>query len=72
VWNVADANEMVIVLGHRPFSLSTGAAIPVLVKVTKVRGEEVPSKTVEWASQKTCKAAPEIRDSSCNDCSCCV
>jgi hypothetical protein len=60
-----------IVLGHRPFSLTTGAAIPVLVKATTLNGAEEPSKTLPWASQKTCAAPPAIRDSSCNDCSCC-
>jgi broad specificity phosphatase PhoE len=60
------------VLGHRPFSLSTGSAIPVLVKSTRVRGAREPSPTTAWAVQKTCAAAPTIREPSCNDCSCCV
>jgi broad specificity phosphatase PhoE len=61
-----------VVLGHRSFSLSTGAAIPVLVKVTTVNGDAPPTTTVPWSSQKTCAAPPTIRDSSCNDCSCCT
>lgn len=60
------------VLGHRSFSLSTGAAIPVLVKATTVNGDAPATTTVPWNSQKTCAAPPTIIDSSCNDCSCCT
>jgi broad specificity phosphatase PhoE len=66
------ADDLGLVLGHRTFSLSTGSAIPVLVKATTVGGEAPPTKTVPWNSQKTCAAPPTIRDSSCNDCSCCT
>lgn len=60
------------VLGHRVFALSTGAAIPVLIKVVVLKGEGPASTTLPYAAQKTCVAPPEIRDASCNDCSCCV
>ncbi|OAK94499.1 phosphoglycerate mutase-like protein [Phaeosphaeriaceae sp. SRC1lsM3a] len=60
------------VLGHRAFRLATGSAIPVLVKVTILPGAGVPSKTKPYDSQKTCAKPPTIKDSSCNDCSCCT
>lgn len=60
------------VLGHRAFSLSTGASIPVLVKATTVKGSGPATSTVPYPAQKTCAAPPTIRDSSCNDCSCCL
>ncbi|KAH6620510.1 histidine phosphatase superfamily [Boeremia exigua] len=60
------------VLGHRVFRLATGAAIPVLVKQTTPTGDAPATTTVPWNSQATCTAPPTIRDSSCNDCSCCL
>ncbi|KAF2440712.1 phosphoglycerate mutase-like protein [Karstenula rhodostoma CBS 690.94] len=60
------------VLGHRVFGLSTGAAIPVLVKATTVVGSAPATSTLPYAPQKTCAVPPAIRDSSCNDCSCCT
>lgn len=59
------------VLGHRVFGLSTGAVIPVLVKASTLVGASPATSTVAWPSQKTCAVAPTVRDSSCNDCSCC-
>ncbi|KAF2027018.1 phosphoglycerate mutase-like protein [Setomelanomma holmii] len=60
------------VLGHRVFSLSTGAAIPVLVKATALNGDGPATTTLPYTPQKTCATPPTIRDSSCNDCSCCT
>ncbi|USP82282.1 hypothetical protein yc1106_09556 [Curvularia clavata] len=60
------------VLGHRDFRLSTGAAIPVLLKVTTLNTRPVPTTTLPYEPQKTCATPPAIRDSSCNDCSCCL
>ncbi|KAF1841544.1 phosphoglycerate mutase-like protein [Cucurbitaria berberidis CBS 394.84] len=60
------------VLGHRVFSLSTGSVIPVLVKADLVIGDAPATTTLPYAAQKTCTAPPTIRDSSCNDCSCCL
>jgi broad specificity phosphatase PhoE len=60
------------VLGHRDFSLSTGAVLPVLVKATTLKGNGPATTTVPFTPQKTCAAPPPIRDSSCNDCSCCI
>ncbi|KAL6712377.1 putative phosphoglycerate mutase pmu1 [Coniothyrium glycines] len=60
------------VLGHRNFSLSTGSAIPVLVKITTLNISPPATSTRPYTPQKTCATPPTIRDSSCNDCSCCT
>jgi hypothetical protein len=60
------------VLGHRVFSLNTGSAIPVLVKATTLNTPPTATTTLPYTAQKTCAAPPTIRDSSCNDCSCCT
>ena len=59
------------VLGHREFRLSTGAVIPVLLKVTTLNKRPPPTTTLPYDPQKTCAVPPAIRDPSCNDCSCC-
>ncbi|KAF2643515.1 phosphoglycerate mutase family protein [Massarina eburnea CBS 473.64] len=66
-----EIGSLLRVLGHRAFGLSTGAAIPVLVKATTVRGESPVTTTIPYPAQKTCALPPTIRDPSCNDCSCC-
>ncbi|OCK82547.1 phosphoglycerate mutase-like protein [Lepidopterella palustris CBS 459.81] len=59
------------VLGHRVFSLSTGAAIPVLVRAEALTAAS-PSPTIQpFTALSTCAVAPTIRASTCNDCSCC-
>ncbi|KAI3321098.1 phosphoglycerate mutase-like protein [Xylariaceae sp. AK1471] len=46
------------VLGHRAFSLSTGQAIPALIKAQKLRVDP-PSTTVQsWTAEVTCTAPP--------------
>ncbi|KAL5415258.1 hypothetical protein PMIN03_002790 [Paraphaeosphaeria minitans] len=63
------------VLGHGVFGLATGAALPVLVKAstrTVVGGGGSATRTGSWPVQKTCGVPPGVRDSSCNDCSCCA
>ncbi|KAH8726917.1 histidine phosphatase superfamily [Phaeosphaeriaceae sp. PMI808] len=67
-----EISSLLRVLGHRVFSLSTGSAIPVLVKVTTKNGDGPASTTRPYTPQKTCAVPPTIRDSSCNDCSCCT
>ncbi|KAF2621273.1 phosphoglycerate mutase-like protein [Macroventuria anomochaeta] len=67
-----EISSLLRVLGHRVFKLATGAAIPVLVKQTTLSGDAPATTTVPWNSQATCTAPPTIRDSSCNDCSCCL
>jgi len=61
-----------IVLNHRVFSLSTGSSIPVLVKITTLNGDGPATSTLPYTPQKTCAAPPTIRDSNCDDCSCCT
>ncbi|KAF1923383.1 phosphoglycerate mutase family protein [Didymella exigua CBS 183.55] len=67
-----EISSLLRVLGHRTFRLATGAAIPVLVKQTTLTGDAPVTTTVPWDAQATCTAPPTIRDSSCNDCSCCL
>ncbi|KAF2192347.1 phosphoglycerate mutase-like protein [Zopfia rhizophila CBS 207.26] len=66
-----EITSLLRVLGHREFRLSTGAAIPVLVKATTVKGQGPTTTTQAFTSVSTCATAPTIRASSCNDCSCC-
>lgn len=42
------------VVGHRPFSLRTGAVIPVLVKAEKVSGEKPKMEIEPWTPKPTC------------------
>ncbi|KAH9862993.1 hypothetical protein J1614_010663 [Plenodomus biglobosus] len=65
-------NSRGTVLGHRAFRLSTGSAIPVLLKVTATNGSGPATPTLPYTPQVTCAKPPTIRDSSCNDCSCCL
>ncbi|KAH7119831.1 histidine phosphatase superfamily [Dendryphion nanum] len=59
------------VLGHRVFGLSTGAALPVLVKITTLQGEGPSTVTQPYSPVSTCATAPTTRETTCNDCSCC-
>ncbi|KAH7402829.1 histidine phosphatase superfamily [Pyrenochaeta sp. MPI-SDFR-AT-0127] len=67
-----EIGSLLRVLGHRAFSLSTGSAIPVLVKATTSNGDGPATSTLPYTPQATCTTPPTIRDSSCNDCSCCL
>ncbi|KAF5851060.1 hypothetical protein GGP41_010735 [Bipolaris sorokiniana] len=66
-----EISSLLRVLGHREFRLSTGAVIPVLLKVTTLNKRPPPTTTLPYDPQKTCAVPPAIRDPSCNDCSCC-
>ncbi|KAI0105250.1 phosphoglycerate mutase-like protein [Nemania sp. FL0031] len=46
------------VLGHRAFSLSTGQAIPVLVKAQKIRAGTPTTTIVSFTTEPTCLAPP--------------
>lgn len=46
------------VLGHQPFSLNTGAVIPVLVKAVLATNETGPTTSAAWTSAQTCLAPP--------------
>lgn len=67
-----EIGSLLRVLGHREFRLATGSAIPVLVKVTTLNAPAPPTTVLPYTPQETCAAPPTIRDSSCNDCSCCL
>jgi broad specificity phosphatase PhoE len=43
------------VVGHRPFSLRTGAVIPMLVKVERVSGEKPKMEIEPWTPKPTCR-----------------
>ncbi|KAH9863037.1 hypothetical protein IAQ61_009312 [Plenodomus lingam] len=65
-------SSLLRVLNHRPFRLSTGSAMPVLVKITSSTTETPPSPALPYTPKTTCAVPPTIREPSCNDCSCCV
>ncbi|KAK4980857.1 putative phosphoglycerate mutase pmu1 [Elasticomyces elasticus] len=46
------------VLGHRTFSLNTGAVIPVLVKAEILPGEEPATSIQQWTTPTLCTAPP--------------
>ncbi|KAI0129440.1 histidine phosphatase superfamily [Xylariales sp. AK1849] len=51
--------KLLSVLGHRLFTLSTGQAIPVLVKAQNLRKVETPTSTISsWSLDSTCTAPP--------------
>lgn len=53
------------VLGHRPFKLSTGAVIPVLVKAEKIEGKAPTATSVPWTVSPHCTAPPVASVSAC-------
>ncbi|KAH6647534.1 histidine phosphatase superfamily [Truncatella angustata] len=54
-----EIKSLLSVLGHRAFSLSTGQAIPVLVKADNLRKADAPTTTVSsWSLDPTCAAPP--------------
>lgn len=54
-----EIKSLLSVLGHRTFSLSTGQAVPVLVKAQNWRTVDVPTTTVSsWSLDSTCTAPP--------------
>ena len=42
------------VVGHRPFSLRTGAVVPVLVKAERVTGEKPKAHVDPWTPKPEC------------------
>ncbi|KAK9320889.1 histidine phosphatase superfamily [Lipomyces orientalis] len=53
-----EAASMLSVLGHRPFSLSTGAVIPILVRAETVAGRPPIRTWQPWTVISTCATAP--------------
>ncbi|OBT64689.1 hypothetical protein VE03_05841 [Pseudogymnoascus sp. 23342-1-I1] len=62
-----EIGSLLRVVGHRKFSLSTGAVIPVLVKVEKVEGTAPYTSVAPAEAQATCNAPPitSIADVGC-------
>jgi len=62
-----EISSILRVLGHRSFSLSTGAVIPVLVRAEKKgRGSKpVSSTSVAWEVSPHCTAPPVTSVSAC-------
>lgn len=62
-----EISSILRVLGHRTFSLSTGAVIPVLVKAEKEgKGHEpVTSSTPAWTDSPHCTVPPVTSVSAC-------
>lgn len=48
------------VLGHRAFSLSTGAVIPVLVKAETIQSNPPTTATLPWTTISTCSTIPPL------------
>ena len=48
------------VLGHRPFGLSTGAVIPVLVKAETIKAAAPATATQPWTTISTCSTVPPL------------
>ncbi|KAI2628457.1 phosphoglycerate mutase-like protein [Hypoxylon sp. NC1633] len=46
------------VLGHIPFSLSTGQAIPALIKAVSLKAVPATTTIQSWTAEATCKAPP--------------
>jgi hypothetical protein len=67
---VADVDRTVI--GHQDFGLSTGAAIPVLIKAVTLPGLAPATASMPFTLLATCATAPTATASSCDDCSCCT
>ncbi|KAL9099116.1 MAG: hypothetical protein Q9163_005342 [Psora crenata] len=65
--NLLQANENVLVLGHRPFSLRTGAVIPVLVKAERIKGLPQTNATEAFAPICTC-TSPPARTATSSEC----
>ena len=63
-----EASSLLQVLGHIPFSLNTGAVIPVLVKAetSTIYASPTPTTTPAWTYSAHCTAPPLSTDSAGN------
>ncbi|GKZ18155.1 hypothetical protein AbraIFM66951_000328 [Aspergillus brasiliensis] len=59
-----EISSLLRVLGHRSFSLSTGAVIPVLVRAETVCDDE-PTSTTTWTTSLHCTAPPVTSVTGC-------
>ncbi|KAJ5370468.1 phosphoglycerate mutase [Penicillium cataractarum] len=60
-----EISSILRVLGHRTFSLSTGAVIPVLVKAEKVKATASTTTSVSWTVSAHCTAPPVTSVTAC-------
>jgi phosphohistidine phosphatase SixA len=60
-----EIGSLLSVLGHRSFSLSTGAVIPVLVKAETVTPPPTPTSTQPWQVSPHCTVPPVASNSVC-------
>lgn len=67
-----EIGSLLEVLGHRSFSLSTGAVIPVLVKAETLDEPTPTTASQAYTLLGTCTSPPTVTASSCDDCSCCT
>ncbi|KAF3176289.1 hypothetical protein TWF225_008746 [Orbilia oligospora] len=63
------ARSILGVLGHIPFSLVTGAIIPILIKVITVREPPPPTVTQPWTTEAWCTNGPPVASMS-GTCTC--
>lgn len=60
-----EISSILRVLGHRTFSLSTGAVIPVLVKAEKTDEKKPATTSVAWTVSPHCTEPPVSSISAC-------
>ncbi|KAJ5893982.1 phosphoglycerate mutase, partial [Penicillium taxi] len=53
-----EISSILRVVGHRTFSLKTGAVIPVLVRAEKINAEKASSTSVSWTAGAHCTVPP--------------
>lgn len=60
-----EISSILSVLGHRSFSLNTGAVIPVLVRAEQVKGENTATSALPWTASAHCTSPPVTSVSAC-------
>ncbi|KAF3384835.1 putative phosphoglycerate mutase [Penicillium rolfsii] len=60
-----EISSILRVLGHRSFSLKTGAVIPVLVKAEKVQAPTSTTTAISWTASPHCTAPPVTSVTAC-------
>ncbi|KAJ5635834.1 phosphoglycerate mutase [Penicillium longicatenatum] len=60
-----EISSILRVVGHRTFSLNTGAVIPVLVKAEKVRKAKATTTSVAWTTSAHCTVPPVTSVTAC-------
>lgn len=60
-----EISSILRVVGHRTFSLSTGAVIPVLVRAERHRDQPATTSSISWTTSPHCTAPPVTSVSAC-------